>query len=57
MTMHEIIVVEQEEQKQQQHFWMMNPTRAVFPIIDNLVEKDNPFNFCNGYQKLQRSTT
>jgi hypothetical protein len=27
------------------------------PMIKNLVEKENPFNFCDGYQNLQCSTT
>jgi hypothetical protein len=54
--MQDIIVVEQEKQKQQ-HIWMMNPTRVIIPITESLVEKGNPFNFYDGYQNLQRSTT
>jgi hypothetical protein len=45
--------VEQEEQQHQ----MMNPTKTIIPIVNNLVEEENPFNLCNGYQNLQRSTT
>jgi hypothetical protein len=50
--MQDIIVVEQEEQKQQQHLLMMNIVRGVIPIVESLVEEDNPFSFCNGYQNL-----
>ncbi len=35
----------------------MNPTRAIIPIAESLVEEENPFNFYNGYQNLQCSTT
>jgi hypothetical protein len=31
-------------------------TRENFPI-NNLIEEENPFNFCDGYQNLQHSTT
>jgi hypothetical protein len=50
-------MVEQKEQQQQQHLCMMNPARFVIPIIESLVEEDNPFSFCDGYQDLQHSTT
>ncbi len=35
----------------------MNPTRAVILIAQNLVEEENPFSFCDGYQNLQYSIT
>jgi hypothetical protein len=35
----------------------MNPAKAIIPIIESLVEEDNPFNFCDGYQNLQCSIT
>jgi hypothetical protein len=54
--MHDIIVVEQEDQ-QQHHLYMMNPTRIVIIIAESLVEKENPFSLCDGYQNLQHSTT
>jgi hypothetical protein len=31
--------------------------KVVIQIVESLVEKENPFNFCNGYQNLQCSTT
>jgi hypothetical protein len=52
--MHDIIMVEQEEQH---HLWMMNLVRTLIPITESLVEKENPFNFYDGYQNLQHSTT
>jgi hypothetical protein len=36
---------------------MMNLAKVVIPIVESLVEKYNPFNFYNGYQNLQCSTT
>ncbi len=39
-------MVEQEEQ----HLWMMNPFRAIIPIVESLVDKKNPFSFYDGYQ-------
>jgi len=32
-------------------------TLVFFHAKTSLVEEDNPFSFCNGYQNLQRSTT
>jgi hypothetical protein len=36
---------------------MMNLTKVVIPIVNNLVEKENPFSLYDGYQNIQRSTT
>jgi hypothetical protein len=47
-------VVEQEEQ---QNLWMMILAIVVIPIVENLVEEENPFSFYNGYQNLQCSIT
>jgi hypothetical protein len=32
-------------------------SRNLIPITKSLVEVENFFNFCDGYQNLQRSTT
>jgi hypothetical protein len=35
--------------------WLLTiaiPTNAIIPIVENLVEEDNPFNFYDGYQTL-----
>jgi hypothetical protein len=45
-------MVEQEE-----HLWMMNLARVVIPIVQSLVDKENPFSFFDGYQNLQCSIT
>jgi hypothetical protein len=31
---------------------MMNPTRVIIPIIESLVEEENPFSLRDGYQNL-----
>ncbi len=36
---------------------MMNPTKAIIPIVKSLVEENNPFNFCDGYLNIQCSIT
>ncbi len=40
--------------------WLLTiviPARAVIPIVESLVEKENPFSFYDGYQNLQRLTS
>jgi len=36
---------------------MMNPTKAIIPIVKSLVEENNLFSFCDGYLNLQCSIT
>jgi hypothetical protein len=31
--------------------------KAIILIIESLVEEENPFSFCDGYQNLQHSIT
>jgi hypothetical protein len=40
--------------------WLLTiaiPVRTVIPTAESLVEEENPFNFYDGYQNLQHSTT